>query len=152
MIFLSRMLAITRGHRGLLSIAVLGSVLYTALSILPALISPFVIRRIGDPHARELMLTGERFDAEIALRVGVVNAVVPAAELDARVEERAGELLKGAPHAQRRIKMLLELWADSTWDEYRAALPRTLADARSGDEAREGLAAFFEKRKPKWMP
>ena len=121
------------------------------LGIIPALISPYVIRRLGDRVARELMLTGERFDAATALRLGLVHHVVPAAELDAKVDERVGELLKGGPHAQRRIKMLLELWADSAWEEYRAALPRTLAEVRSGEEAREGLGAFFEKRKAKWM-
>jgi len=121
------------------------------LGILPALISPYVIRRLGDRVARELMLTGERFDAAVALRLGLVHHVVPAAELDAKVSERAGELLKGGPRAQARIKTLLELWADSTWEEYRTAQPRTLAEVRGTDEARDGLAAFFEKRKPKWV-
>jgi methylglutaconyl-CoA hydratase len=77
--------------------------------------------------------------------------VVPAAELDAKVDERVGELLKGGPHAQQRIKMLLELWADASWEEYLSALPRTLAEVRSSDEAHEGLTAFFEKRPAKWM-
>lgn len=121
------------------------------LGILPGLISPYVIRRLGERHARELMLTGERFDAATALRVGLVHHVVPAAELDAKVAERAGELLKGGPQAQKRIKLLLELWADTAWEEYRSALPRTLAEVRSGAEAKDGLAAFFEKRKPRWM-
>ena len=121
------------------------------LGILPALISPYVIRRLGDRAARELMLTGERFDAATALRVGLVHHVVPAVELDARVNERAGELLKGGPQAQKRVKMLLELWANASWEEYRAALPRTLAEVRAGDEAREGLGAFLEKRKPSWQ-
>jgi len=49
------------------------------------------------------------------------------------------------------VKTLLELWGDSPWEEYRAALPRTLAEVRSGDEAKDGLAAFFEKRKPRWQ-
>lgn len=120
------------------------------LGILPALISPYVIRRLGDRAARELMLTGERFGAADALRVGLVHHVVPAGDLDATVEDRVAQLLAGGPRAQRRIKMLLELWADTPWDEYRAALPRTLAEVRSGDEAQEGLAAFFEKRKPSW--
>ncbi len=120
------------------------------LGILPALISPYVIRRLGDRHARELMLTGERFGAPEALRVGLVHHVVPAAELDAKVNERVAELLKGGPKAQGRIKMLLEHWADATWEEYRAGLPRTLAEVRGGDEARDGLAAFLEKRPPKW--
>src|SRR5438093_9891636 len=70
------------------------------LGILPALISPYVIRRLGDRTARELMLTGERFDAAGALAAGLVNHVVPAAELDAKVNERVGQLLQGAPLAQ----------------------------------------------------
>ncbi len=121
------------------------------LGILPALISPYVIRRLGDRHAREAMLTGERFDAATALRIGLVNYVVPLPELDAKVDERVHQLLAGAPHAQRRIKGLLELWADSSWEEYQSALPRTLAEVRSGEEAHDGLTAFFEKRKPRWM-
>jgi len=120
------------------------------LGIVPGLISPYVIRRLGDRAARELMLTGERFDAATALRLGLVHHMVPAAELDAKVSERVRQLLAGGPRAQTRIKMLLELWADSPWEEYRASLPRTLAEVRSGDEAREGLSAFLEKRKPKW--
>ena len=120
------------------------------LGLIPGIISPYVIRRLGDRAARELMLTGERFDAAAALRVGLVHHVVPSGQLDAKVDERVGELLKGGPDAQRRIKSVLELWADSTWEEYLAALPRALAEVRSGDEAREGLAAFLEKRKPRW--
>src|SRR5262245_5147063 len=121
------------------------------LGILPALISPYVIRRLGDRAAPELMLTGERFNAAGARELGALHDVVPAAEPAAKVAERCGELLKGGPEAQRRIKMLLELWSDSTWEEYRASLPRTLAEVRSGDEAKDGLAAFFEKRKPRWI-
>ncbi len=120
------------------------------LGILPAIISPYVIRRLGDARARELMLTGERFGAADALRVGLVHHVVPAAELDGRVAERVAALLEGAPAAQRRIKQLLERWGESTWSEYRASLPRTLAEVRAGAEAKDGLAAFFEKRKPSW--
>jgi methylglutaconyl-CoA hydratase len=121
------------------------------LGIIPGLISPYVIRRLGDRAARELMLTGERFDAARALALGVVNHVVPATELDASVNERVGELLKGAPHAQTRIKELFERWNDVGWNDYRASLPQTLASVRSGDEAKDGLAAFFDKRKPRWM-
>jgi methylglutaconyl-CoA hydratase len=121
------------------------------LGILPAVISPYVLRRMGDRRARELMLTGERFDAAHALHVGLVHHVVLPGDLDAKVNERVGELLKGAPHAQRRIKMLLELWGDASWEEYRAALPRTLAEVRAGEEAQDGLASFFAKRKPKWL-
>jgi methylglutaconyl-CoA hydratase len=121
------------------------------LGIVPALISPYVLRRLGDPRARELMLTGERFDSATALRLGLVSHVVPAGELDARVDERVQQLLAGGPAAQGRIKMLLELWTELNWEEYRGSLPRTLAEVRSGAEARDGLAAFFEKRKPRWQ-
>jgi len=121
------------------------------LGILPGLISPYVLRRLGDRAARELMLTGERFGAADALRVGLVHHVVPAAELDAKIGQRVAELLQGAPHAQGRIKTLLELWAEVGWEEYRQGLPRTLAEVRSGDEARDGLAAFLEKRRPRWI-
>ena len=121
------------------------------LGILPSLISPYVIRRLGDRAARELMLTGERFDAGRALAVGLVNHVATVAELDGKVNERVGELLKGAPLAQARIKELLELWNESGWSDYRAALPATLARVRSAEEAKDGLAAFFEKRKPGWI-
>jgi methylglutaconyl-CoA hydratase len=121
------------------------------LGILPGLISPYVLRRLGDRAARELMLTGERFDAATALRAGLVHHVAPAAALDARVDERVGELLKGGPEAQRRVKELLTRFGELGWEDYRASLPRTLAEVRSGDEARDGLAAFFEKRKPRWL-
>src|SRR5262249_20746429 len=121
------------------------------LGILPGLISPYVLRRLGDGRARELMLTGERFGAAFALDRGLVHHVVPTAELDVKIAERVAELLKGGPKAQERIKKLLVTWADTSWSVYRSALPRTLAEARSGDEAREGFGAFFEKRKPKWM-
>ena len=121
------------------------------LGILPALISPYVIRRLGDRQAREFMLTGERFGATRALQIGLVQYVVKPEELDDKVEDRVQALLAGAPAAQARIKSLLELYLDTTWEEYRSALPRTLAEIRSGDEAREGLASFFDKRKPKWV-
>jgi methylglutaconyl-CoA hydratase len=121
------------------------------LGILPAVISPYVIRRLGDRAARELMLTGERFDAATAMRHGIVNHVVPAAGLDAKVAERVGELVKGAPHAQARVKELLQRWTDMGWEEYRRSVPETLAHVRSGEEAKDGLAAFFEKRKPRWV-
>jgi methylglutaconyl-CoA hydratase len=121
------------------------------LGIIPALISPYVVRRLGDRGARELMLTGERIGATRALELGLVNHVVKPEELDAKVSERALALLQGGPQAQRRIKLLLELWADSTWEEYRAALPRTLSEVRSSPEAKEGLGAFLEKRKPSWQ-
>lgn len=121
------------------------------LGILPAIISPYVIRRLGDRSARELMLTGERIDAAAALRYRLVHHVASAADLDAKVEDRIKALMAGAPHAQARVKSLLRLWPEATWEEYRSGLPRVLAETRAGEEAKEGLGAFFEKRKPTWV-
>jgi methylglutaconyl-CoA hydratase len=121
------------------------------LGIIPGLISPYVIRRLGERTARELMLTGERIDAARALAAGMVHHVVAAAELDAKVNERVAALLHGGPHAQTCIKQLFERWHDVGWNDYRASLPQTLASVRSGDEAKDGLAAFFDKRKPRWL-
>ena len=121
------------------------------LGIIPGLISAYVIRRLGDRNARELMLTGERFAGDMALQVGLIHHLTPEAGLDAKVDERVTELLKGAPQAQARIKRLLAHWANTPWDEYRAGLPRALAEVRAGDEAKDGLSAFFEKRKPGWI-
>ena len=121
------------------------------LGIIPGLISPYVIRRLGDARARELMLTGERFGADQAVHVGLIHHMTPEAGLDAKVEERVTELLKGGPAAQARIKKLLVQRLNTPWDEYRKSLPRALAEVRATDEAKDGLAAFFEKRKPRWM-
>src|SRR5258706_268117 len=109
------------------------------LGILPAVISPYVIRRLGDRNAREYMLTGERFDAATAARIGLISHTVPVGGLDAKVEERVHQLLAGSPAAQRRVKTRLELWADSAWEEYRAALPPTLSKGRSGAAAKDCL-------------
>ncbi|MEO7867540.1 MAG: enoyl-CoA hydratase/isomerase family protein, partial [Candidatus Eisenbacteria bacterium] len=65
--------------------------------------------------------------------------------------ERVGALLQGAPQAQACIKALLVRYAETPWQAYRQSLPQTLAEVRSGEEARDGLASFFEKRKPRWM-
>jgi methylglutaconyl-CoA hydratase len=121
------------------------------LGIIPGLISPYVIRRLGDRIARELMLTGERLGGDMALHLGLIHHLTPEAGLDAKVDERVTELLKGAPGAQARIKRLLANWANTPWDEYRDQLPRALAEVRATDEAKDGLSAFFEKRKPGWM-
>ena len=121
------------------------------LGIIPGLISAYVLRRLGDRNARELMLTAERFGGETALRVGLIHHLTPETGLDAKVDERVAELLKAGPAAQARIKRLLAHWANTPWDEYRESLPYALAEVRATEEARDGLAAFFEKRKPRWM-
>jgi methylglutaconyl-CoA hydratase len=122
------------------------------LGILPAIISPYVVRRIGETHARRLFLTGERFDAARAHAIGLASEVVDAAQLDAAVHALSRRLLAGSPDAQRRIKMLLDVVAGAPIAEAQSRTPEIIADARAGAEGQEGLRAFFEKRKPSWAP
>ena len=109
------------------------------LGIIPAVISPFVLAKIGPGHARRLFLTGERFDAETALRIGLVHVL--ADDLDAEVERFVGELLRSGPEAMRAAKRLARE-RPATGDE----LARLAAGMRSGPEGQEGLRAFLEKR------
>lgn len=119
------------------------------LGIVPAVISPFVVPRIGLAAARELFLTGERFDAAHAARIGLVARVVPEAELDAAVAERVAALLPAGPEAQAAIKALLtELTGPGDTATERTV--QLIADRRASAEGREGLAAFLERRAPAW--
>ncbi len=112
------------------------------LGIIPAVISPFALAKIGPGAARRYFLTGERFDADTALRIGLVSAVVD--DLDAAVENVVGELLSAGPHAVRWAKRLVRERPDG------AETARWIAERRTSDEGQEGLAAFLEKRPPGW--
>jgi methylglutaconyl-CoA hydratase len=112
------------------------------LGIIPAVISPFVFARVGTAAARRFFLTGERFDAETALRIGLVNEV--AAELDEAVERIVGELLSSGPEATRAAKQLIR---DRPGGEQAA---QVAAKLRTSPEGQEGLRAFLEKRPAAW--
>jgi enoyl-CoA hydratase/carnithine racemase len=112
------------------------------LGIVPAVISPFVLRRIGPGPARRLFLTGERFDAATALRIGLVHEVAPA--LDAAVEAVVADLLAGGPEAVRTAKRLVRERPEGIDTAQIAAERRTSA------EGQDGLRAFLEKRAPEW--
>lgn len=112
------------------------------LGIIPAVISPFALAKIGPGAARRYFLTGERFDADTALRIGLVSAVVD--DLDAAIESVVGELLSAGPHAVRWAKRLVRERPDG------AETARWIAERRTSDEGQEGLAAFLEKRPPSW--
>jgi methylglutaconyl-CoA hydratase len=105
-------------------------------------ISPFVLAKIG-AHARRYFLTGERFDAETALRIGLVHE--RAEDLDGAVERIVSELLQSGPEATRAAKRLVR--EQQTGGE---ELARIAAELRAGDEGQEGLRAFLEKRLPSW--
>jgi methylglutaconyl-CoA hydratase len=122
------------------------------LGILPAVISPFVVAKIGLSAARALFLGGTRFPAPLAHRIGLVHEVVPAEELDAAVDVVVGDLLLGAPSAQRRVKALLRAIAGRPAADVRALTGEALADQRVSAEGQDGLTAFLEKRKARWVP
>ncbi len=113
------------------------------LGIIPAVISPFVFAKIGTGAARRFFLTGERFDAQAALRIGLVHEVVP--ELDDAVQRIVGEILKSGPEATRAAKRLARE-RPSDGEE----LARIAAGLRAGAEGQEGLRAFLENRTPAW--
>jgi methylglutaconyl-CoA hydratase len=121
------------------------------LGIVPAVISPFVLARIGSARARELFLTGERFDARYALTIGLVHHVVAGEDLDAAVAERVEQLLLAAPGAQAAVKELIHMVAFRPKESVRDYTTELIARRRAGDEGREGLSAFLEKRKPWWQ-
>jgi methylglutaconyl-CoA hydratase len=120
------------------------------LGILPAVISPYVVRRIGAGAARRLFLTGESFGAEEAVALGLCARSVDPDDLDAVVGRTVDELLQGSPDAQSRIKRLLDAVSGASLDEAAALAAGFIADARASDEGREGLRAFLEKRRPAW--
>jgi len=121
------------------------------LGLVPATVAPHVVEKIGPGHALPLFLTGERFDAQRALAIGLVHQVVPSVDLDIAVGSVVDQLLSGGPLAQQRCKELVRRVAAedrSQIDEYTATL---IASARAGDEGREGVGAFLDKRKPDWV-
>ncbi len=123
------------------------------LGLVPAVISPYVVAAMGAREARRWFLTGETFDAQTALRIGLVHEVVPAAALDTRLEALLAELLRSGPDAQREAKLLVaELAAQPARaaGETDAFTTTLIARVRDSAEGREGLQAFLDKRKPAW--
>jgi methylglutaconyl-CoA hydratase len=123
----------------------------TKLGIIPAVISPFVLAKVGESHARALFASGQRFEAERALRIGLVHeVVVDEAALDARVDELLGELRSAGPTAARAAKALVRELRALGPDEARDHTIRHIAQQRTSAEGQEGLGAFLEKRPPSW--
>jgi len=112
------------------------------LGIIPSVISPFALAKIGESAARRYFVTGERFDAQTAFRIGLVHEL--AAELDTAVERIVAELRTAGPEAARHAKRLVLERPDSLGTE------RRIAQRRTSDEGQEGLRAFLAKRKPAW--
>ena len=121
------------------------------IGLVPACISPFVIRRIGEGRAREYFLTGERITAKRAYEIGYVNKVVPESELDEAVSAYVKRFLAAGPNALDVCKRMLEEVPQMDLSEARDYTARVIAKLRISEEGLEGMKAFLEKRKPKWL-
>ena len=121
------------------------------LGLVPGVISPYVLRKIGMSHTRQLFLTGERFDAVEAMRIGLVHEVVPADGLDEAVQRILRRLRACAPQAITGAKALLRGLQDVDADAAEALAREAITDARASEDGQEGLSAFLEKRKPRWL-
>lgn len=121
------------------------------LGIIPAVISPFVLAKIGVSHARALFLTGERFDAKRAHHIGLVHEVVVADTLDVCIERITNEIVSAGPNAVAAAKALVPRVAAATYDESRDITAEAIAHQRTSPEGQEGLRAFLERRKASFI-
>ena len=121
------------------------------LGLIPAVISPFVISKIGLSNARELFLTGERFDVYQAKRIGLVHHIAPEGELDEAVSDRIKELYNAAPGAQAEAKRIIRALPNLLESELREFLAEAIARRRISEEGKEGMDAFLNKRLPWWQ-
>jgi len=125
---------------------------YTEVRIgfVPAIVSTFLLRQVGEKIARDLLFTGRIFDAEEALRMGLLNQIVPQERLTERARELAVQLMENSPASLTRTKHLLTDLTRAELDSQIEVAIGENAAIRSTADFREGIAAFLEKRKPKW--
>lgn len=121
------------------------------LGLAPAVISPYVFKKIGEGYAREFMLTGERIDAHTAYRIGLINRIVEPEKLRDEVDKLVETLKNAGPQALKMCKEMIHHIAtadEEAMGRYNAGL---IAKLRTSEEGQEGISAFFEKRPPNWM-
>jgi methylglutaconyl-CoA hydratase len=122
-----------------------------SLGLTPAVISPFVIKRIGYAKAREIFITGEKLSAHRALEIGLVNQVCPSDKLDETVNEKINMILKNGPDAIRTVKEMLFIISHSKFPEISEITAEIITDLRLSVEGQEGMSAFLNKRHPNWF-
>lgn len=123
------------------------------LGLIPAMISPYVLRAMGEARARRFFLTAEVFEAAEAYRIGFVHEICIPEELDGTVNLLLGHLVQGGPAALAQAKRLIrDVAGRSIDDALMRDMAARIAEVRASDEAQEGIASFFEKRRPAWVP
>jgi methylglutaconyl-CoA hydratase len=122
------------------------------LGIIPAVISPYVLQKIGPSAARELFLTASRFGAKRARRMGLIHKIVPESDLDSAVDEYVQEILSSAPGAIAAAKALIKDVANRPSADVIGLTTTRIAEQRVSAEGQEGMRAFLQKRKPNWIP
>ncbi len=122
------------------------------LGLIPAVISYFLIKKVGEGKCRELMLTGKKFGAREALGIGLVNEVVPPEELVSSAEPYIRHFLEAGPNALKWCKEVIAKASSGTPKETREFTVDIIAKLRTGPEGQEGMSAFLEKRTPSWWP
>lgn len=123
------------------------------LGIVPAVISPFVMEKIGPGQMRRYGLTAERFSAAEAKRIGLIHEVFNSPEdMDRWIEQTAQTLIANGPHAISAAKHIMSEVAGILWDQVQARTVETISRLRVSPEGQEGLKSFLEKRKPNWSP
>ncbi len=120
------------------------------LGIIPAVISTFVASRLSPAVMQRLFMTGERFDAEYACKIGLVDYVVESKDLDAKVDFYVDLFRSSGPKAINEIKQLLREMRQMDPVQYKSFTVEKIAQLRVSNEGQEGITAFLEKRKPKW--
>ena len=123
----------------------------TRLGLIPAVIGPFIIGKIGGARVREVFITGSRMDAARARNLGLVSHVAPANELDAIVRQEVDTALKASPEAMRRAKQLCRKITAADLDAQIESAITALADCWDNEETQAGLKAFFDKSPPPWL-
>ncbi len=122
------------------------------LGLIPATISPYVIRALGENAARRYFLTAERFSAQEAMRIGFVHEVTAVDALDEKITQIVNALVVASPHAVKEAKRLVHDVAGMALnDDLVGDTVERIADIRASDEGREGVKSFLEKRKPSWL-
>ncbi len=127
----------------------------TRLGLVPAVISPYVVRRIGEAAARRYFLNGDRFNTEAAIKIGLVHQSCPASELDQLLSDEIKKLLAAGPVASIFAKQLIFAMAGNDQEKQKRLDENTasmIAKLRVSPEGQEGIQAFLEKRRPAWKP